>query len=215
MAINTYATLQTAVANWISRDDLTDRIPEFIALAEAHFNRAIRRPEMENSATSTLSGATLAFPADFLAVKSMYLDDNPDRELAYMPYGQLRDLYGSSTTGVPQVYTQADGCFYFAPAPSDSYSLVMVYWQEIPALSDSNTTNWLLDMAPDLYLYGSLAHAAKYIRDDAEFAASLTMAERLIDELNKDGIRRAAGGSPLTARPRKFVWAAGNGRGVW
>ena len=40
MAIGTYAELQTAVANWLDRDDLTDRIPEFIALAEAKMNRA-------------------------------------------------------------------------------------------------------------------------------------------------------------------------------
>ena len=42
MAINTYSTLQTAVANWLDRDDLTDRIPEFVSLAEATFNRTLR-----------------------------------------------------------------------------------------------------------------------------------------------------------------------------
>ena len=42
MAINTYGTLQTAVANWLDRDDLSARIPEFISLAEAIFNRTLR-----------------------------------------------------------------------------------------------------------------------------------------------------------------------------
>ena len=42
MAIGTYAELKTAVANWLDRDDLTDRIPEFIALAEAKMNRNLR-----------------------------------------------------------------------------------------------------------------------------------------------------------------------------
>jgi len=39
MAIGTYAELQTAVANWLDRSDLTDRIQEFIDLAEARINR--------------------------------------------------------------------------------------------------------------------------------------------------------------------------------
>ena len=42
MAINSYSSLQTAVANWLDRSDLTDRIPEFIDLAEARINRALR-----------------------------------------------------------------------------------------------------------------------------------------------------------------------------
>ena len=42
MAIGTYAELQTAVANWLDRGDLTDRIVEFIDLAEVRINRIIR-----------------------------------------------------------------------------------------------------------------------------------------------------------------------------
>ena len=39
MAITTFSELKTAVANWLDRSDLTDRIPEFIALAEARHRR--------------------------------------------------------------------------------------------------------------------------------------------------------------------------------
>ena len=49
MAINTYSTLQTAVANWLDRDDLADRVPEFISLAEATFNRVLRIRSMETT----------------------------------------------------------------------------------------------------------------------------------------------------------------------
>ena len=57
MAINTYATLQTAVANWLDRSDLTDRIPEFIALAEARMHRTLRLAIMLNVDQTTLGGA--------------------------------------------------------------------------------------------------------------------------------------------------------------
>ena len=49
MAISNYTELKTAVANWLDRDDLTDRIPEFIALAESRFNRLLRIRAMESS----------------------------------------------------------------------------------------------------------------------------------------------------------------------
>ena len=33
MAISTYAELKTAIASWLDREDLTDIIPDFIALS--------------------------------------------------------------------------------------------------------------------------------------------------------------------------------------
>ena len=47
MAIGTYSELQTAVANWLTRADLTSRIPEAIAMAEAEFNDTLRHRNME------------------------------------------------------------------------------------------------------------------------------------------------------------------------
>jgi hypothetical protein len=42
----------------------------------------------------------------------------------------------------------------------------LLYLAKIPALSDSNTSNWLLSEAPDVYLYGSLVHSAPYLQED-------------------------------------------------
>ena len=43
MAISTYAELKTSIANWLDRSDLTDVIPDFIALAETRHKRDFRR----------------------------------------------------------------------------------------------------------------------------------------------------------------------------
>ncbi len=53
MALDTYSALQTSIANWADRDDLTAFIPDFIALTEARFNRALRLRSMEQSQTAT------------------------------------------------------------------------------------------------------------------------------------------------------------------
>ena len=47
MATN-YATLQTEVADFLHRTDLTSAIPTFIQLAETKLNRILRLRAMEN-----------------------------------------------------------------------------------------------------------------------------------------------------------------------
>ena len=42
MALNNYANLKTAIANFLARDDLTSEIDDFIDLTEADFNRRLR-----------------------------------------------------------------------------------------------------------------------------------------------------------------------------
>jgi hypothetical protein len=51
--------------------------------------------------------------------------------------------------------------------PSSTATIDLEYYTKIPALSDSNTTNWLLTKAPLVYLYGSLIAAEPFMMDDA------------------------------------------------
>ena len=54
MAITTYATLQTAIANFLARSDLTAQIPDFITMAEARMNRELETRAQEKRSTATL-----------------------------------------------------------------------------------------------------------------------------------------------------------------
>ena len=47
MALDTYANLKTAIADFLNRDDLTSSIDDFIDLAEAQMNREVRHWDME------------------------------------------------------------------------------------------------------------------------------------------------------------------------
>ena len=68
MAITNYTELKTAVANFLARSDLTDRIPEFIALAEARLSRELesRSQEKRANATLTANDEFVALPTDFV-----------------------------------------------------------------------------------------------------------------------------------------------------
>jgi hypothetical protein len=76
----------------------------------------------------------------------------------------------------------------------------MVYRKNIPALTASNTTNWLLDLAPDLYLYGVLMESAPYIKEDDRLQIWGLGYSSALDGLNNLGFRQSfdAGPSDIT-----------------
>ena len=52
MAISTYAELKTSIASLLDRSDLTDVIPDFIALAETRNKRDFKIRRMETRVTA-------------------------------------------------------------------------------------------------------------------------------------------------------------------
>ena len=74
MALNNYANLKIAIANFLARDDLTSEIDDFIDLTEADFNRRLRIRSMETVDSSfTIDAETEALPTGFLQVRSFVL----------------------------------------------------------------------------------------------------------------------------------------------
>ena len=67
MAINTYATLKTAIANALDRSNLTNEIIDAIALFEASINRKLAVRPQTTTATITMSSGVGVFPTDYLA----------------------------------------------------------------------------------------------------------------------------------------------------
>ena len=79
-----------------------------------------------------------------------------------------------------------------APTPGENYTLEMVYRSNLSGLSSSNATNWLIEFAPDLYLYGALLESAAYMEDDARLAKWGAAFTSVLDQLIVDDLRLAA-----------------------
>jgi len=190
MAISTYAELKDAIADWAERDDLTTRLDTIIDLAEARFNRIILAPERE--ASDTLSAAaTVALPADFYGIKAIWLDTDPKAVLEPLSLQELRMHWASSQTGVPRNYAvQADATLALGPAPDSAYDLELVYWTKIPALSDSQTSNWLLTGHPDIYLFGCLVEAEQFMVNPDSTVSWKARCDGAILELLRAGRRK-------------------------
>jgi hypothetical protein len=199
MALDTFSGLKTTIADYLNRDDLTSIIPSFITLAEAKFNRKLRVRQMVKRATATLDTQYFAFPSDFLQAKEFQLNTNPITYLQYVTQNQ--GDYGSATqfvsAGKPQFYTIIGTQIQVIPTPDTSYTGELTYYGKIPALSDSNTSNWLLTYAPDLYLYGALLEASPYLKDDERLAVWSSLYINSIGDIEIADQRASVASTPI------------------
>jgi hypothetical protein len=142
-----FSSLKTAVNTWSERSFSDDQLSEFIELAEARIRRELVGYQREIATTALAdSDGVFAIPADFLGMRSVYYQDTPYRY----------NISGSSV-----IVTDGAG-----------YTFDITYFGKLPALSASNTTNWLLDEAPDVYLWLVKAQAREF-NEEWEAAAGL------------------------------------------
>lgn len=181
MAITTYSELKTAAANWLHRAGLTDRIVEFVALAESNLNRDLRLRAMVNTdnITVTASSATASLPTGFLSVIEFTDDDyNPIVPVTQAEYLRMK----TTDTGKPEYYTLDSGITFECPSDA-AYTYLMRYYKAWDIATD--TTNWLLTNSPNVYLYATLAEASPFLKDMAQAQAWMA----LRDDAIKDVIR--------------------------
>lgn len=206
MSITTYAELQSSIADWLLRDDLTSVIPTFISLAEAKFNRRIRDYRMVKRATAEVDTAYFAIPSDWQENIRFQLNTSPITTLEYVTPDQAAEekrLYNSS--GRPAFFTMIGDEFQIVPAPDSTYDAELTYYSKIPALSGSNTSNWLLEKAPDIYLYGALMEAAPYLDDDARIQVWGGLLEQSMNALQIESDRAKTGSSSIRMRAKAMA----------
>jgi hypothetical protein len=161
VAITTYAQLQSAILYRMgNRSDagLTARVPEFITSAEDEMQRRLKTADQEASTTLTTTAdtPTVALPTGFISA----------RRIRLLEGGVYTDLWpvslaGDKTeyvSGRPQAVALQGSNLVVKPTPDGAYSLPMDYYAKFTALSDSNTSNWILASHQDAYVTGGLGH---------------------------------------------------------
>ena len=199
MAISTYSELQTAAANWLDRDDLTNRITEFISLAEATFNRVLRLRAMETTAADTTPSGSKEepLPTNYLQMREIHLTTSPIVSLAYITPEIMYRIRAGSTTGKPNSYSILGENLLFGPTPDSAYTYSITYYKAFTALSDSSPTNWLLTNAPDLYLYGTLLQAEPFLMNDERVALWERAVRQIIGDLQLQDDKDRHSGSEM------------------
>jgi len=208
--ISTYTDLQTAVTEYLARDQdatLIARIPTFIQLFEAKMNRSLFVRQMEVRSTTTVDTAStepefISLPTDFQSMRRIRLSSVSGKPHLDFKSGAQLDEYrtmSGDVTGQPLFFTIFGSEIELAPTPDDDYTIEMVYRQNVPALA-SNSTNWLLTLAPDIYLYGALLESAPYIKEDARIQVWATGLSTALDSLNSLGMTSTFNSGPVAMR---------------
>ena len=201
MAITTYAELKSSIANWLNRDDLTAVIPDFIALAEAQIARDIRHWRQEKRVTTLVNEQYENLPIDWLEMIQIQL--TAGGRLQVISAAELQERKeASSIAQKPKHYRLTSDQIEFYPAPDSSYEVAMQYYARVPALSDAETFNWILTEYPDIYLYGSLVHAAPYLADDQRITVWAALYQSAVDALNQDSTNSRVSGPLRMGIPR-------------
>jgi hypothetical protein len=205
MALSTYSELKTSIADWLNRSDLTSAIAGFITLAEAEFNRTVRVRQMITRANATIDSEYTQLPSDFLEMENLVLLLTTPTKLEYLSDEQADDYFTRyfSAAGTPRYYTIVGDTFKVVPSPgTDTTQAQMTYYSKIAALSDTNTSNWLLTKHPDLYLYGALLQSAPYLQDDNRIVVWNASYERGITSMKLEQERANYSGTTPRVRAK-------------
>lgn len=202
MSLSTYSDLQTSIANYLARSDLTSQIPDFITFAENRLRRELRIRQMLKSVTTATvaNDSTVELPADFLQVRDFVVVTNPLTPLSYSSPSSLSNDPRASEVGVPKSYTILANDFQMSPVPDAVYTVKLLYFAAPTYLSSSNTSNVFLTSAPDALLYASLIEAEPYLMNDARINTWGTMYDRAIASLAKSDEEGQYSGVPLAMK---------------
>jgi hypothetical protein len=209
--IANYTDLQNAVTEYLARDQdatLIARIPTFIQLTEAKLNRDLFVRQMEDRITLDIDVTSdepefLDLPSDFQSMRRIRLSSVSGKPNLSFLSGVQMDEYRTKrgdAPGQPLFFSVIGAEIELMPTPDADYTIEMVYRQNIPALSADNPTNWLLTLAPDLYLYGALLESAPYIKEDARIQTWGLGFKTALDDLNNLNLTSNFNAGPLVVR---------------
>ena len=208
----TYSELKTNIASYLNRSDLTDQLDIFIDQAEAEINRKIRTKDMVKRANATLEGQYLTLPSDWMQAINVEITAGEFRPLFQQSIESL-DVYRKeidNTSGQPIYFAIVDDTLEVAPTPDQNYTVQLTYYAKVSALSDSNTSNFVSNDHPDVYLYGALKHASVFLMEDERARLFSEQFEKAIEEIRMEDEKSKFGKGSLLQRRRSYGKAKKN-----
>ena len=201
MSITTNGQLETAVANWLHRDDLTSIIPDLITIAETRIFREVRCRVMESALTGTTSSGVLAVPSDYLAIKFAYITGAPTSKLSRMSASQLYERWPLRTAaGKPVAIAREGTNFIFGPFPGSDYTIGGIYYAKPIAVATSANALFLAN--PDLYLFAALCEATPYLKDDPRIPIWEAKLKQIMYQLANEDAEESGSGGGMAVMPQ-------------
>lgn len=204
MAFATYDDLRVAIGDWLNRADLAAVIPTFISIAESYFDKNLRAREMWETVEITATDGAAPLPldmAELITVRSLTRSGEP---LEYLSPRETIAFDANQRQRLTNKYTIAGANLRLVSRLEGTEQIQVDYYARIPRLGAAQPSNWLLQRAPEMYLYGALVQAAPYLKDDARIQTWADLLQRSMDDLRVDDERAEFSGSTLRVQSRGF-----------
>lgn len=198
MTITTYAELKTAFgsAGWFLGRDMTTQVDEIIDLAEAYLNTKLRCRQMETTTDLTPTSNVCTLPDDYLEYKRVVELASIRRRLNYITEDAADRLYPTRASGLACHFTIYGESLLALPLSANDIELT--YYAKVPALSDSNTTNWLLTAHPGIYVAACKMYAAEFIEEDEIVQKEAAMLGQFLENIHALDNRAKFGNAGVT-----------------
>jgi len=199
MALDTYANLSTAIGSWEERTFTSAETDEFILLAEARANRKLASDFRRRDAATvnTNSSGVGTIPTGFVGLTSITRNVLGSVPLIQVSHAAFIENNPYQISDDAQVFTLLNATqFQVNPVTDDDF--LVKFSELVPALSSGNTTNWLLTLAPDFYLFACQAAAAAKMKSYQEAALLQGQADDILDQIVSQGNVAEYGNAEMT-----------------
>src|SRR4030095_12069074 len=140
---DTYEALKDEIIEWALPDGepkFNARVPDFIRLAEARFDRELRTHNMIGVAEIRTIEPYIQVPPDWLETISIAVKGNP--ALPSLTIVQQQEFARASPVSPPWGFAMIDGGFKLFPTPAAECLFEIIYYRRVERLSDTNEVNW-------------------------------------------------------------------------
>jgi hypothetical protein len=188
MAFDTYALLTTAIGTWEERTYTSTETDQFIRLTEARADRKLQQDfRRRSSATvNTDASGVGTLPTGFVGLTSVtrnVLGSLPLKQVSHAAFIERNPYQISDDAQVFALISATE--FVVAPVTDDDF--LFKFSAKITGLDGTNTTNWLLALAPDYYLFACQGNAAAYAKDYASAGMLQSQADDILDQIVSQG----------------------------
>lgn len=201
MALDNFDNLKQYIKRWSHREDVVqDIVEDCITKTEQELwygQTPFRLPEMISEVIVAVSTKTLTFPENFVELINISIEiDGCYYRLKNIPPQQVPD---NDQECAPSAYAMRDA-FVFDVTPDKTYSIKVEYYERPAALSDSNTSNIILQKYPNAYAFGGVAMAMEYAGETDRMNEYVIRMRDVVARANSDSDNALYG-----ALPSQFV----------
>jgi len=190
-AITDYASLSTALNDWADRSETQSTIDGAITLAEASMNlvpgfRSYRNETTSGTLTTDANGE-VSLPSGFKTMRSIVRDYSGATPLVSVSWHELIAMNPTSQAGTPRYYAVSGSTLKVADIYQGDF--LATYETALSGLTSSNTTNWLITMAPHAYLFMCMAFLESRLGTPEAFQRSAIFKVQGMQALDEIGIQ--------------------------